>query len=363
MLNFDDLKLAVEALSGGRNTVVFDTVAQNGIFYPNIMVRIPMFPGNAVLPGASSDPHPMFIIGGQTVPEILVSKYQNVMVANRAYSLPFRAPATGVTFDVAKMFCENKGSGWHLTTNAEYAGLALWCLQEGVPLRGHTGGGGNNIMPHERGTLMGEYTATGSGPASWYHDGTLFGISDLVGNAWEWAAGLRLKNGEIQIIPDNDAALAVDQGANSSVWKALSPAGIPYLPGAANSIKFDATVAGGSTMVETDLGGGVILRTSRDNPNFTGGDVNANYQFQSVLFDKITADSEVAQAMNKLKLLGLMPAPNSLDGKLFIRNYGERMALRGGACDGSAGLFALNLMHGRASAAAHRGFRAAYVKL
>lgn len=363
MLNFDDLKLAVEALSGGRNTVVFDTVAQNGIFCPNIMVRIPMFPGNAVLPGASSDPHPMFIIDGQAVPEILVSKYQNVMVANRAYSLPFRAPATGVPFDVAKMFCENKGSGWHLMTNAEYAGLELWCLQEGVQLRGHTGGGGNDLMPHERGTLMGEYTAAGSGPASWYHDGTQLGVADLIGNAWEWAAGLRLLNGEINIIPDNDAALGGDQGASSKLWRAVSPTGMMVNPGVAGSCKFDSTVPGGSTTVETDLGGGVILRTSRNNPHFTGGDVSANYQFQSVLFDKITSDEDVALALSKLKLLGLMPAAGSLEGKLFLRNYGERMALRGGACDGTAGLFALNLMQGRTSTAAHRGFRAAYVKL
>lgn len=363
MLNFDDLKLAVEALSGGRNTVVFDTVAQNGIFYPNIMVRIPMFPGNAVLPGASNDPHPMFRVGGVTVPEILISKYQNVLLANRAYSLPFRAPATGMTFDVAKMFCENKGSGWHLMTNAEYAGLELWCLQEGVQLRGHTGGGGNALVPHERGTLMGEYTATGSGPASWYHDGTQFGVADLIGNAWEWAAGLRLQNGEINIIPDNDAALGGDQGPNSKLWRAVSPNGMMVNPGVIDSCKFDSTVPGDSQTVEMDLGGGVILRTHRYYPHYTGDDISNDYLFQSVQFDKITFDEDVAQALNRLKLLGVMPATGSLDGRLFLRNYGDRTALRGGACDGSAGLFALNLMHGRAGAAAHRGFRAAYVKL
>lgn len=363
MLNFDDLKLAVEALSGGRNTVVFDQADLNGEFYPNIMVRIPLFTGDAVLPGASSDPHPMFRVGGVTVPEILISKYQNIIHMNRAYSLPFRAPEAAVTFDIAKLFCENKGAGWHLTTNAEYAGLALWCLQEGVQLRGHTGGGYNNAMPHERGTLMGEYTATGSGPASWYHDGTQFGISDLVGNTWEWAAGLRLKNGEIQIIPDNDAAQHINQGAASELWKALSPAGLMVNPGVSGTLKFDSTATGNATMVETDLGGGVVLRTSRENPHYTGGDVNDDYQFQSVDFDSITADSGITLAVDTLKLLGLMPAVNSLEGKLFLRNYGERMALRGGACDGSAGLFALNLMRSRTATAAHRGFRAAYVKL
>lgn len=362
MLNFDDLKLAVEALSGGRNTVVFDTVAQNGIFYPNIMVRIPMFPGNAVLPSASNDPHPMFRVGGVTAPEILISKYQNVLLANRAYSLPFRAPATGVTFDAAKMFCENKGSGWHLTTNAEYAGLALWCLQDGVPLRGHTGGGGNALMPHERGTLMGEYTATGSGPASWYHDGTRFGISDLVGNTWEWAAGLRLLNGEIQIIPDNDAAQHIDQGESSYLWKAILADGTIVAPGSAGTLKFDSSAEGNPTNEVVQVTGDIILSTMRDNPHYPWDDLDVEYAYQINQFDAITATINIT-VPPLLKLLGIMPSSGMLDGNVFLRNYGDRMAMRGGACDGSAGLFALNLMHGRTSAAAHRGFRAAYVTL
>lgn len=362
MANYDDLKLAVESLSGGKNTVVFDETALGGEYFPSIMVRIPQFSCDTVLEGATTDPHPMFLVGGTTVPEILISKYQNIIHLNRAYSLPFRTPESAVSFDVAKLFCENKGAGWHLTTNAEYAGLALWCQRAGVPVRGHTGDGGNSSMPYERGTLMNGYTATGSGPAAWNHDGAVTGVSDLVGNVWEWAAGLRLKNGEIQIIPDNDAAQQVDQSASSSLWKAINGLGILVSPGITGTLKFDSSVAGSDVAGEGELGGSVILRMVREQPNYTGGDVDDEYRYQSCRFDGVTSDAEIVVPLTMLKLLGLLPAAETLDGKLFVRNYGDRMALRGGACDGSAGLFALNLMRSRASKAAHRGFRAAYVK-
>ena len=40
MSNFDDLKLAVEALSGGKNTVLFDDdLGTGGESFPSIMVR------------------------------------------------------------------------------------------------------------------------------------------------------------------------------------------------------------------------------------------------------------------------------------------------------------------------------------
>lgn len=59
MSNFDDLKLAVEALSGGRNTVLFDEdLGTGGESFPSIMVRVPMFHSLNVLDGAPDAPHP-----------------------------------------------------------------------------------------------------------------------------------------------------------------------------------------------------------------------------------------------------------------------------------------------------------------
>ena len=42
------------------------------------------------------------------------------------------------------------------------------------------------------------------------------GIADLVGNVWEWTGGLRINDGEIQIIANNDVAAGADMSAASS---------------------------------------------------------------------------------------------------------------------------------------------------
>ena len=50
-------------------------------------------------------------------------------------------------------------------------------------------------------------TLTGSGPASWFHNGNKeTGVADVVGLVWKMIAGMRLKNGVFQYMPDNDAA-------------------------------------------------------------------------------------------------------------------------------------------------------------
>ena len=54
-LNFDDMKLAVEAVSGGENTVLFDDQG-----YPSIMVPINKLMNSDLITGGSSVVHPGF---------------------------------------------------------------------------------------------------------------------------------------------------------------------------------------------------------------------------------------------------------------------------------------------------------------
>jgi hypothetical protein len=367
MPNFDDLKLTVEALSGGKNTVLLDDLGM-----PSIMVKIPKFKISDVITGGPDTTHPAFIVNGVEKDAIYISKYQNIVMNGRAYSLPHKDPAVYTNFDQAKSYCEAKGLGWHLMTNAEWAAIALWCKKNGFMPRGNNNYGADTSAAHEKGVMTWMYdatrigrVATGSGPASWAHDNTNDGIFDMNGNVWEWVGGLRLKNGEIQIIPNNDAAQAINQSDTSTYWKAMLQDGSLVDLGTANTLKIDNTTAGSSAQDGNDVGGDPILNTTRDNPMYTGGDVNDNYRYSACSFETFAAKSGVT-APTLLKALGLFPIDASHGGDvLYVRNYGERLPLRGGnfTSGGSAGVFALDLHYVRTTSFNTVGFRSAFVNL
>lgn len=349
MTNFDDLKLMVEAQSGGKNTVILDDLGM-----PSIMVRIPKFKISDVIEGGSQDTHPMFIVNGEEKDEIFISKYQNIVINDRAYSLPFKDPRVSVNFDQVKQYCENKGPGWHLMTNAEWAGIALWCKKNGFMPRGNNNYGSDHSAPHERGVETYKSdgrtgrVATGSGPASWAHDNTNDGIFDLNGNVREWVGGLRLVDGEIQIIPNNNAAMHINQGASSTLWKAIMPDGTLVDPGTPGTLKYDAA---------TPVPSGIRINTSVENP--TDGDTSVNYAFEEI---------EAADGVNIpqiLKALALAPIDNDHgQDRVYMRTVGERLPFRGGNwSDGAlAGVFYLHLGFPRSHVGTTAlGFRCAYV--
>ncbi len=98
---------------------------------------------------------------------------------------------------------------------------------------------------------------------------------------------------------------------------------------------------------------------------YTGGDVTSYFGHQYQTFESLAAKSGVTVPM-LLKILGIAPPGGELEGDYFwVRNYGERLPLRGGYWgDGAgAGVFALNLDGPRASSNHDVGFRAAFVNL
>lgn len=101
--NFDAIKLAIEAATGGKNTVLFDDLGN-----PSIMVRIPKFKISDVIQGGSNSVHPAFIVNGVEKDEIFISKYQNIVMNDRAYSLPMQDPKAYIDFDTARKACEKK---------------------------------------------------------------------------------------------------------------------------------------------------------------------------------------------------------------------------------------------------------------
>ncbi|EMT38012.1 hypothetical protein TthWC1_2486 [Thermoanaerobacter thermohydrosulfuricus WC1] len=369
MANYDDLKLAVESLSGGKNTVLFDDLGM-----PSIMVVVPKFKISDVIDGGPQNTHYAFIVNAVEKDSINISKYQNIVVNGRAYSLPFKDPAVYTTFDQAKSYCEAKGAGWHLMTNAEWAAIALWCKKNGFMPRGNNQYGSDVSAAYEKGVQTyfdsgaGKTgrVATGSGPASWAHDGTNNGIFDLNGNVWEWVGGLRLNKGEIQIIPDNNAAAGVNQSDTSTLWKAILQDGSLVDPGTAGTLKYDNSVAGDATQTDHKVGGNIQLNNAVTNPMYTGdASTNPYYGQNYQTFESIAAASGIT-VPTLLKALGLFPVDTSCGGDyIYVRNYGERLPLRGGhwSIGSGAGVFALHLSHARSTSNNNIGFRSAFVSL
>ena len=84
------------------------------------MVRIPKMTYAQLGMGESTALFPAFIINGQEVDEIYISKYLNIVQNGRAYSLPGVDPAASMNFDQARSYCEAKGDGWHCMTRMEW---------------------------------------------------------------------------------------------------------------------------------------------------------------------------------------------------------------------------------------------------
>lgn len=358
----DSYRAAVEAASGGKNTVLYDDKGN-----PSIMVVIPKFKLSDIDPTWPSDPHPAFIVNGVEKSEIFISKYQNIVVDGRAHSLPMQDPKAYVNFDQARGYCTAKGKGWHLMTNAEWAAITLWCWKNGFLPRGNNQYGADVGATYERGKVVYRYesggtwydgrVATGSGPASWYHDNTPFGIADLNGNVWEWIDGFKLVDGKIYVHgaggePQNNFET---QNNHRDVTGWVD-----------TGTYFDNTTAGDDTQTGHDVGGDPILSLDLANPMYTTDPTSdAYYGYGYVDFESLTAETGFTPP-DMLKHLAIQPPGAGLGGDgLYVRNYGERVPLRGGDWfNGSrAGVFALYLGYARTISSGSIGFRAAFCSL
>lgn len=344
--------------SFGRNTVMFDDQSN-----PSVMVIFPLQTEADLFAGGSNNPHPAFIVNGETKPEIYISKYQNFVsgagATARALSLKHRDPGASITFDSALTACKQKGNGWHLTTNAERAAVALWCKKQGFWPRGNNSYGKDYAITSEKG-IPSYFSSnnigrvlTGSGPVAWSHDGSPFGIYDLNGNVYEWVGGMRLVDGEIQILVNNNAADNTKaQDAASAEWKAILPDGTLVAPGTDSTLKYDSSGADNGSSSDV---GDIRLNTVVNNalPNSY-----ASNTFQT------TIAAEGVTVPNLLKLLALFPIDADHGGDThYVRNVGERLPYRGGDwyVTSGAGVFSLYLNSPRSSSGHNIGFRSAFV--
>lgn len=362
MANFDLTNLAVKTICP-NNVVKIDETE-----LPSVIVFIPAFKNSDVLTGGNDSVHPAFIVNGVQIPGFYYSKYQNCEYKGVAYSLPAEDPRVNVTFDTARTYCEAKGNGWHLSTNAEWAAIALWCMKNGFLPYGNNNYGKDTresnykaIPTYKDGSGKTCRVATGTGPLTWSHDKTLSGIWDMNGNVWEWQGGIRLVWGELQILANNDAADPDNPQNNTSPsWKAINAADGSLVAPECNATASSGVLSGNT--VRLDYVSGVWTYSTQI--------TNAEKSSRGCAFGKVTCTAAISDAAKiLLRSLALLPdtgkAEADYEGDQFYWNNGEaeRCVCRGGnwGNGGSAGLFYLGGNSPRSGSYTLLGFRSAYI--
>ena len=359
--NFDLMATALKAVCP-NNEILLDNAGK-----PSVMVRIPKMTYAQLGMGESTALFPAFIINGQEVDEIYISKYLNIVQNGRAYSLPGVDPAASMNFDQARSYCEAKGDGWHCMTRMEWGLLMRICEMQGfIPL------GNNNYGKHSSeqfykaiptfidtgaGGKIGR-TATGTGPLTWYHDNSPSGIADPVGDVWEWAGGVRTVYGELQVMANNNGADAANsQGVSSTKWMAISADDGSYITPdgsgtTANSVKLDI-VSGHIQWSKT------ITTRNKDS------------DWPNCSFAAITCDSTISDAAKLvLQCLGMLPYKSTdlcaKAGHLcYFRNLDAERAFSSGGhwLNSSCGLASFGGRLPRSNSRTGIGFRSAFAKL
>lgn len=333
----DSERYALERATGGRQTIIRDSAGNaNAMFvlprfsYADLGMTADMGTGDVTA----------FDVGtGSIKGEIFIGAY--LASGYGAVSAPRQDPRTSLNHTATRAACAAKGAGWHLMTVHEWAAIALWCVANGYEPIGNTNFGrshaktwmvGDRADNRAPGDTVGSgRTQTGSMGSEATHTRTLGGIADLVGNVWEWQDGLLLQDGRFKVSAYNTQA-EVDWAFVDAFLDASTP-----------------------------TGGSAILSNAVNNRLGAIGD-NANAGNSASVEWRAMTKSGSYVSNQEMKRLLLEPAGALPQGRISMRNFGERLPYRGGACnDGAyAGLVALSLSYSRTYANTNFGFRPAF---
>ncbi|ENM3720991.1 hypothetical protein Q3S85_000674 [Vibrio cholerae] len=210
-LDWDSAAMALVLASGGRLEVIKDALGNAHLFgvWPiqtYEQLQIPGCPFTGVIDVFRKQ-------DGTFRSECRIAIHKSVNVGGRTVSRAGLAPYVNLNFDEFKTKASDLSGGFRML-DVYHDAFINWQIlsilaKGGQQPRGNTEWGRAHDMISEvgrrvDGMLSNERTGngailTGSGPNSWRHDGTAFGVSDWVGNVWEWVDGFKMVNGQFYI--------------------------------------------------------------------------------------------------------------------------------------------------------------------
>lgn len=324
----DSLRQAVEAASGGKQTVLYTPKGQPT--YMNIVTKktlADLYPSMGL-----SDVHPAFKIGSQTLSRLYIGTYQSVIKNGELVSQPYQTVSLAQHQTQMAAVVAN-GSGHHLMTGAERSLLQglmnaggfipFWAGDYGLNTQGpaDTQGkySGVRIDGKEPGDQSSKSTVyTGSGPTQFRLNNEFNNISDIlfgISNASHNIPGVfRIFADEIQVLADNSAATwanlsKMTQDYTGSEWKAIDAT-----TGALKDYTYTGTPGTPGSLVATT---GNSLRMS--NPGTTNANptksIQLNGSWNEVRPSNFAGLSQIAAAARSvLATHGVIPPDNFTTG-------------------------------------------------
>ena len=364
-MQYDLTALAI-SMAYPNNKVIID---DDGI--PSIFVYFKKQKLSDLLNTSDNSTHPAFIVNGKEIDGFWMGKYLTSVNGGKFASLPAMDPAHDIQHQDLVKRSFDKGKGWHTTTLAEWAFIALYCKKNGYIPLGNTNYGRDDsetlyqAIPSSYDNGQTGRTLTGTGPKSWYHNNDMSGVADLTGNVWEAVSGFRTVYGEIQVLPNNDAS-DVDNPMNetSTLWKAIdATTGEFVTPENTVSMKLEDTYSHAKTVK--------LAFDSSANKWYYTNQLSADKVKDGhwcAFADVYAAETVKDTAKLKLRALTLLPddgASSSDYGSDSIglnNNQAERIAWKGGNWGNrsSAGPFHLNAFGSRSAGRWDSGARLAY---
>lgn len=327
----DSLRQAVEAASGGKQTVLYTAKGQPT--YMNIITKktiADLYPSMGL-----SDVHPAFKIGSQTLSRLYIGTYQSVIKNGELVSQPYQTVSL-VQSQAQMAAAVANGSGHHLMTGAE-RGLLLGLMNANafVPFSAGTYGtnsqgaaatlgkySGVRVDGKEPGDTSAKSTIyTGSGPTQFRMNNEFNNISDILFGAstaltetsttHNISGIFRVFADEIQVLADNSAATWVDwskmtQNYTGSEWKAI-----------------DATMGALKDYTYNGTAGNFVATTDNSLRMSNPGPVNSNPTKSVQLYagwnearpaNFVGIGQIVAAARNALAIHGVVPPDNFTTG-------------------------------------------------